>query len=1625
MGNEPLTILAIDDNPDNLLTIKVLVGEAFPRAAVLTAASGEEGLRLAAARAVDLVLLDVVMPGMDGFAVCREIKTNPRTSDIPVVFLTALKGDSDNRVRALEAGGDAFLAKPVDAAELTAQIRTMSRIRRINVQERLEREDLARMVREQTRELEQTHVATLNLLEDLQAENEARRRNQEALRESEERYRTVIASATEAVIFQDRSGALLTWNGAAERIFGLTEAEALGQTSTSRDWKTYREDGSYLPGAEHPSMVTLATGQPCRDEIMRVVRADGSESWISVNTNPVYWSGSDLPDAVVITIHDITARRQAEEALQERERELATLMANLPGMAYRCRNDQDWTMQFVSQGCLALTGYLPEDLVENRSVAYIRLIHPDDRAMVWQAIQAAITANQPYEFEYRITNARGQERWVWERGRLAEQPAEGQMILEGFISDITERKRMETILRDSENRFRLLYEQSPGPYQSLDAAGIILEVNRAWLAELGYTADEVVGHWFGEFLPEEGQSAFRERFKRFKSLGEVHGVEYEMCCKDGSRIIVSFDGRIARDVNNDFVRTHCVFTNITERKRGEALLRQYADDLNHAQSVAHVGSWKWHIPSNTLEWSDQMYVIFGIEKDTFSGDLADVIARAIHPDDRAMVEASNRSVAENGRPIPLEYRVVHPDGIIRTVWAEAGELVADAQGNPVALTGIVQDITERKRMEQSLRDQQQLLDRIYDLLPVGLWFADKDGMLLRGNPAGVKIWGAEPRVRPADYGVFKARRLPGGEEIEPADWALARSIREGTTITGEVLEIDAFDGETRVIINSTAPVVDEDGKIQGAIVLNQDITEQYHAQQHLRESEEKFALAFQNSPYGIAITHPQSGQFVDVNPAMETISGYSREELLDNSSIALHIWEQDADREVVLERLFSGESIAGEEYHFRRKDGSRLIAILAMDIIQISHQPYILSVINDITEARAAQAQLLLQDTALDAAANGIVITDIDANITWCNPAFCAMTGYSQAEVLGSNPRELVKSGMQSAEFYQEMWETILAGQVWRGEFINRRKDGTLYTEQEIITPIQAGDGTITHFIAIKEDITLRKQQEQQLLRHSHIQERLVAMGRALSSVIDVNLIYRIAHRYVREMINTSGFGIILYDAINQKLQPVYVVADGEVINNALIPEFPYTPENPYADRSRVIESQTAIITEDLLERAKKGGGGVVYGDAERPPQSSVLVPMVAEGRSLGVLELQHRESGVFTAETIEWLSVVANQVGLAIQNARLYEQIRRRVAQLSGLREIDTAINGHLPLAGIFDLVLNQARYHLNADAADILLTDPVTNELVYQAGYGFTQVDPARLHFSAGQGLAGSVLATGKMIAHYGPDENDAMLARCEKWVREGFHSYVGVPVEVDNRAVGVLEIFSRKSLAANPEWQQYLETLAGQAAIAIENANLINNLQETAEEVLQAYDATIEGWSRAMDLRDRETEGHTQRVTELTVKLARALNLPESAILHIRRGGLLHDIGKLGVPDSILLKPGKLDADEWALMKQHPQMAYEMLHQVDYLAPALDIPHYHHEKWDGSGYPDGLRGEEIPLSARIFALADVWDAVTNDRPYHAAWTRDEALAHLRAQSGTHFDPELVEVFIGILNAEREQNE
>jgi len=258
----------------------------------------------------------------------------------------------------------------------------------------------------------------------------------------------------------------------------------------------------------------------------------------------------------------------------------------------------------------------------------------------------------------------------------------------------------------------------------------------------------------------------------------------------------------------------------------------------------------------------------------------------------------------------------------------------------------------------------------------------------------------------------------------------------------------------------------------------------------------------------------------------------------------------------------------------------------------------------------------------------------------------------------------------------------------------------------------------------------------------------------------------------------------------------------------------------------------------------------------------------------------------------------------------------------------------------------------------------------------------------------------------------------ARSPLLSREGFIAYVGVPLIAKGQVKGVLEIFHRAPLHANEEWLNFLETLAGQAAIAIDNAELFDSLQRSNAELTLAYDATIEGWSRALDLRDKETEGHTQRVTEMTMRLARAMGLGEADLVHIRRGALLHDIGKMGVPDGILLKPGKLTDEEWEIMRKHPTYAYEMLLSITYLRPALDIPYCHHEKWDGTGYPRGLKREAIPLAARLFAVVDVWDALCSDRPYRPGWPAEKVREHIRSLAGTHFDPHIVEAFLRILD-------
>ena len=365
-------------------------------------------------------------------------------------------------------------------------------------------------------------------------------------------------------------------------------------------------------------------------------------------------------------------------------------------------------------------------------------------------------------------------------------------------------------------------------------------------------------------------------------------------------------------------------------------------------------------------------------------------------------------------------------------------------------------------------------------------------------------------------------------------------------------------------------------------------------------------------------------------------------------------------------------------------------------------------------------------------------------------------------------------------------------------------------------------------------------------------------------------------------------------------------------------------------------------------------------------------------------------------------------------------ERIGVQLQRLAGLQLVDASITANADLSLTLQLLIAQLIELLDVNAAVVLRYDAGTQMLGYAAGKGFVHMDPSEIRLEMGESYAGKAAARReRVILNLSPSE----LAGGFKYAeleQEHFVTYCALPLVAKGEVKGVLEIFNRKALDYDREWMDFLETLAGQAAIAIYNADLLEHLQRSNEELRQAYEATIRGLSRALELRDKETEGHSQRVSELAVALARKAGLAEDQLEFVRIGALLHDIGKLGVPDQILHKEGTLSEDEWVIMRRHPENARRMLSTIDYLRPALAIPQYHHERWDGSGYPYGLRGEEIPIAARIFAVVDVWDALSFDRPYRLAWNTAKVREYLVLESGRQFDPRLVDLFLQIMDQE-----
>ena len=358
---------------------------------------------------------------------------------------------------------------------------------------------------------------------------------------------------------------------------------------------------------------------------------------------------------------------------------------------------------------------------------------------------------------------------------------------------------------------------------------------------------------------------------------------------------------------------------------------------------------------------------------------------------------------------------------------------------------------------------------------------------------------------------------------------------------------------------------------------------------------------------------------------------------------------------------------------------------------------------------------------------------------------------------------------------------------------------------------------------------------------------------------------------------------------------------------------------------------------------------------------------------------------------------------------------LKVRQSQLGALMGIGRAINSSLGLKRVLEEVMDTLIELMRAERGFLMLRES-NGELAVRIARGIAHINLEEEAFKVSRTIVRKVVESGEPILTNNAQDDPRFEAQLSIAAFQ-LRSILCAPLKIKNELIGVIYVDNRARSGIFQENELgMIKAFADQAAVAIDNARLFDDLQASNRELQEAYQATLEGWVQALDMRDKETEGHTQRVTILTERLARSMGVEGVPLINITRGALLHDIGKMAIPDGILLKPGPLTDDERALVQKHPQYAYDMLKRIDFLLPAIDIPYCHHEKWDGTGYPRGLKGEEIPFAARIFPVIDVWDALISDRPYRKALPHAEVKARIKADSGKHFDPRVVEAFLAM---------
>ena len=753
--------------------------------------------------------------------------------------------------------------------------------------------------------------------------------------------------------------------------------------------------------------------------------------------------------------------------------------------------------------------------------------------------------------------------------------------------------------------------------------------------------------------------------------------------------------------------------------------------------------------------------------------------------------------------------------------------------------------------------------------------------------------------------------------------------------------------------------IQTDGQIIGVAVSGRDITERKRAEEALRESEERLRLFIEYAPVSLAMFDHQMC-YLAASMRWMTDYGLGEQPILGKSHYYIFPEISD-DWKEVHRRGFAGEVVRSDNDKFVRRDGT--IQWLKWEVhpwhLADGTVGGIIIFTEDITERKRAEEAILERERQMTALVTSLddIVFEFDERSTYLN-------------VWAGDENKLAQP---IAQILGRRIEDVLGKEAGR-PFTNAIKRVIADGRTEIIEyPLQVLDGQRWFMARISQivgkdashksasmlirDITERKQTDEKL----HESQKLFQMLFSLGSVA-----YSLTSTSEQRIVDVnpaceSLFGYTRAEIVGKRIFDIDFLEDPDELRLA----------------TKIFIKDGRLDDFEFAFKTKSGGSGWAICYANRIEQAGEKYVL---SQFVNITERKQRE--------------------------------RERETLLA----LATALRTATTRDEIIPITIDQIIRLMTLDGAAFALLDESNGESVIELARDGLAIWN-HLRIPARQGITGMVIASGETYVT-NDLKSDPNYYRTGMDHKDNMISIACAPLIADQKTIGALWIKSTSHM--NDADVRLLEGIASMAATAIHRATLFEQTVQYASQLTDAYEKNIEGWSRALDLRDKETEGHTLRVTSLTVEMARAFGIPEPEIVHIRRGALLHDIGKMGVPDHILLKPGKLTDEEWVQMRLHPVFAHELLLPIEFLHDALDIPYCHHEKWDGTGYPRGLKGEEIPFHARIFAVVDVWDALTNDRPYRQGWSKEKALAYIQEQSGTHFDPKVVDVFVRVLSCD-----